>query len=262
MPSTSYRLRPRQLVTALLPVVAALAFSACSGPTPNTTFSHHTEFNRVIDAIWDRLLLLGSIVFVVVELALIYTIVRFRARPGGEAKHIHGHTALEIAWTAIPAIILVFIAIPTVRGIFRTQAKAVPNALQVEVIGHQWWWEFRYPEYGVVTANELYLPLGRTVNFALRTKDVLHSFWVPQLGGKRDLISNHTNYIWFTPDSIGETSAWNGFCVEYCGTSHANMRFRAFTVQPVIPSATGPAPQSAAGVLATVQDGSFSAGYT
>ena len=105
----------------------------------------------------------------------------------------------------------------------------MPNALQVQVIGHQWWWEFRYPQYGVITANELYLPVGRTANFALTTKDVLHSFWIPQLNGKRDLISNHTNYIWFTPDS---SFAWNGFCAEYCGTSHANMRFKVFTVTP------------------------------
>ena len=71
------------------------------------------------------------------------------------------------------------------------------------MIGHQWWWEFRYPQYGVITANELYLPVGRTVNFTLKTSDVIHSFWIPQLGGKRDLISNHTNHLWFTPDSIG-----------------------------------------------------------
>jgi cytochrome c oxidase subunit 2 len=121
--------------------------------------------------------------------------------------------------------------VPTVRTIFKTQAKAKADALQVEVIGHQWWWEFRYPQYKITTANELYLPVGRTVNFTLRTEDVLHSFWIPQLGGKRDLITNHPNYLWFTPDSVGE-QAWNGACAEYCGTSHANMRFRTFTVTP------------------------------
>jgi cytochrome c oxidase subunit 2 len=104
-----------------------------------------------------------------------------------------------------------------------------PDALLVEVVGHQWWWEFRYPQYGVVTANELYLPVGRTVNFALMTADVVHSFWIPQLGGKRDLVSNDTNHVWFTPESA---FAWNGFCAEFCGSSHANMRFRVFTVPP------------------------------
>ncbi len=155
---------------------------------------------------------------------------------------MHGNTTLEIAWTIAPAVILTFIAIPTVRTIFRTQARAVPNALQVEVVGHQWWWEFRYPQYTtrtptgrvdtLVTANDLYLPIGRTANFTLRTKDVLHSFWIPQLGGKRDLISNHTNYLWFTPDTSLSTTVFNGSCNEYCGASHANMRFRTFVVTP------------------------------
>jgi cytochrome c oxidase subunit 2 len=144
---------------------------------------------------------------------------------------VHGNTTLEIAWTLIPAIILIVIAVPTVRAIFRTQAKAVPGALQVQVIGHQWWWEFKYPQYGITTANELYLPIGRTVNFELHSADVIHSFWIPRLGGKRDLIANHTNYLWFTPDSVSE-NAFNGSCNEYCGASHANMRFRAFTVTP------------------------------
>jgi cytochrome c oxidase subunit 2 len=145
---------------------------------------------------------------------------------------VHGNTTIEILWTAIPAVILIFIAIPTVRTIFKTQAKAAPDALQVEVIGHQWWWEFKYPQLGITTANELYLPNGRTVNFQLKTIDVLHSFWIPQMGGKRDLISNRTNYLWFTPNKDLGTKAWNGFCAEFCGPSHANMKFRLYTVTP------------------------------
>jgi cytochrome c oxidase subunit II len=103
--------------------------------------------------------------------------------------------------------------------------------LQVDVIGHQWWWEFRYPEQNIVTANELYIPTGRPVNFTLRSQDVIHSFWIPQLGGKRDVVSNRTNHLWYTPDSVG-TQAFNGSCNEFCGASHANMRFRAYTVSP------------------------------
>ena len=228
--------RPRWLATALLTGALALALTACSATSateyPNSTFNHHTEFNTAIDALWDRLLFLGTIVFVLVEGILIYVVVRYRRRPGqAEPRHVHGNTTLEIAWTLIPAVILIVIAVPTVRAIFRTQAKAVPGALQVQVIGHQWWWEFKYPQYGITTANELYLPIGRTVNFELKTADVIHSFWIPRLGGKRDLVSNHTNYLWFTPDSVSE-NAFNGSCNEYCGASHANMRFRAFTVTP------------------------------
>lgn len=228
----------RRVPASLLIGALALGLAACGGDQPNitdypnTTFEHRTEFNAALDFLWDRLLLWGTIVFVLVEALLIYTIVKFRRREGGpEPKQVHGNTALEITWTVIPAIILVFIAIPTVRTVFQTQATVRADALQVEAIGHQWWWEFRYPQYpGLVTANELYLPVGRTVNFALVTKDVLHSFWIPRLGGKRDLISNRTNYLWFTPDSAFGEAALNGMCAEYCGDSHANMKFRVFVV--------------------------------
>ena len=84
----------------------------------------------------------------------------------------------------------------------------------------------------MTTANEIYIPMGRTVNFRLRSADVIHSFWTPQLGGKRDVVTNRTNYLWYTPDSTAGGMVWNGFCVEYCGSSHANMRFRVFTVTP------------------------------
>jgi len=225
--------RPRRLASAALLGALALGLAACGGEYPNSTFNHTSEFNTNIDGLWDTLVFWGTIVFVGVEAALVYTIFRFRNRPGaGKPKQVHGNTAIEIAWTAIPAVILIFIAVPTVSTIFKTQAKAAPDALQVEVIGHQWWWEFRYPQYGITTANELYLPNGRTVNFQLKTVDVLHSFWIPQLGGKRDLISNKTNYLWFTPNADLPSSAFNGFCAEFCGPSHANMRFRVFSVTP------------------------------
>jgi cytochrome c oxidase subunit 2 len=222
-------LRMRWLTPALA-LLLLVGLSACNSFAPNTIFGAHSEFGHSVDLLTRRLLYLGVVVFILVEALLLVILVKFRDRDGNrEAKQFHGNSTLEIGWTLIPAVILAFIAVPTIKTIFQTQAKAIPGALQVEVIGHQWWWEFRYPQYGVVTANELYLPVGRTANFALTTKDVLHSFWAPQLNGKRDLISNHTNYIWFTPDTA---FAWNGFCAEYCGTSHANMRFKVFTVAP------------------------------
>ena len=208
----------------------SVALAACSSRVPNSTLTPQTEFARDIDELFDILLIGGVVVLVLVFVALLFVVVRYRHRAGApEPKAIHGSAVLEIVWTLIPAVILAFIAVPTVRTIFRTQAEAGPNALVVEVVGHQWWWEFRYPQYGVVTANELYLPVGRTVDFALTTADVLHSFWIPQLGGKRDLVSNDTNHVWFTPE---RAFSWNGFCAEYCGSSHANMRFRVFTVSP------------------------------
>jgi cytochrome c oxidase subunit 2 len=210
-----------------------LALGACSQEYPNSTFNPTTDFNTDIIALWDSLLFWGTVVFVVVEVLLLWTLWRYRRRPDGpEPTNVHGHTALEITWTVLPAVILVMIAIPTVRTIFRTQAPAPAGSLQVEVIGHQWWWEFRYPELGITTANELYIPVGRTVNFQLTTADVIHSFWIPQLGGKRDLIGNRVNHMWFTPDPAMTTQVFNGSCNEFCGTSHANMKFRTFAVQP------------------------------
>ena len=225
--------RLRRLASYAFFGALAIAAVACNEAHPNTTLVPHSDFGREIDFLWDRLLLLGTIVFVLVEGALIFIVIKYRRRENQQTPpQTHGSTKLEITWTLIPAVILVFIAVPTVRTIFITQAQAAPGSLNIDVTGHQWWWEFRYPEYGVTTANEIYLPVGRTVNFRLRSADVIHSFWTPQLGGKRDVIPNRTNYLWYTPDSSTASSVWNGFCAEYCGASHANMRFRVFTVTP------------------------------
>jgi cytochrome c oxidase subunit 2 len=277
--------RLRRIASFGMMAVLVLALAACE-QHPNTTFTPHSEYGRAIDLLWDRLLLLGTIVFVLVECALIYIVLRYRKHEGDQRPpQTHGNVVIEIFWTLIPAFILLFIAVPTVRTIFKTQAKAVAGALQIEVIGHQWWWEFRYPEYGIITANEIYIPTGRTVNFKLTSNDVIHSFWAPQLGGKRDLITNRTNYIWLTPDSTMESSEWNGFCTEYCGTSHGKMRFRVFTVKPdqfaswvanerrpAVFGATAaptpaPTPAPAAGaatpaMIVPVSEGSVESGYT
>ncbi|HJP84620.1 MAG TPA: cytochrome c oxidase subunit II, partial [Gemmatimonadaceae bacterium] len=223
--------RLRRLASFALVVAIAFAAASCNEAHPNSTLTPHSDLGREIDFLWDRLLLLGTIVFVLVEAALLYVVIRYRRRENQPTPpQTHGNTKLEIAWTLIPALILVFIAVPTVKTIFITQAQAAPGSLNIDVTGHQWWWEFRYPDYGVITANEIYLPVGRTVNFRLRSADVIHSFWTPELGGKRDVVTNRTNYIWYTPDTAVAGDVWNGFCVEYCGSSHANMRFRVFTV--------------------------------
>ena len=225
--------RLRRLASYALLAAVVLVAVSCNEAHPNTTLDPRSDLGREIDLLWDRLLLLGTIVFILVEAALIYVVFKYRRRENqGTPPQTHGSTKLEITWTLLPAVILVFIAVPTVRTIFITQAQAAPGSLNIDVTAHQWWWEFRYPEYGVTTANEIYIPVGRTVNFRLRSADVLHSFWTPQLGGKRDVITNRTNYLWFTADSSTTSNVWNGFCAEYCGSSHANMRFRVFTVSP------------------------------
>jgi cytochrome c oxidase subunit 2 len=223
-------LRPRRLAKAALTVALPSLIAGCV-QNPNSVFHSRTDFNRDVGGLFSLLIWLGLLVFVFTEVMLIWAMWKYRHRPGTprQPEQVHGNTRLEILWTVIPAVVLAVIAVPTVQATFKTQGRARADALQIEVIGHQWWWEFKYPQYGVVTANEVYLPIGRTVNFALKTHDVLHSFWIPALGGKRDVVNNRTNYLWFTPDSTTE-DAFNGFCAEFCGVSHANMRFKAYTV--------------------------------
>jgi cytochrome c oxidase subunit II len=207
-------------------VSAALALSACAGPFPQSTLSPHSDFGRSIDQLFTDIFWWAAFVFVVVELLLVVAVVRFRHREGRPApRATHGHTLLEIAWTLAPAVILVFVAVPTVRTVFATAGDAPADALQVEVIGHQWWWEYRYPGLGITTANELHVPVHQPVAVSITGADVIHSFWIPALGGKRDAIPGHVNRIAFRADTVGD---YSGQCAEFCGASHANMRFRVF----------------------------------
>ncbi len=210
----------------LLGTLLALgSIAACAGPFPQSTLSPTSDFGHSIDRLFRGIFWWAVGVFIVVEGILLYSVIRFRHRAGAPApvQH-HGHTMLEIAWTLAPALILVVIAVPTVQTIFAT-ATAPPGSLRVEVIGHQWWWEYRYPDLGIVTANELHVPVGKPVSVDITSADVIHAWWTPKLGGKRDAIPGHHNEISFTADSVGE---YMGQCVEYCGASHANMRLRTF----------------------------------
>jgi cytochrome c oxidase subunit 2 len=211
---------PRLLAAILL------AATGCGGPFPQSTLAPRSDLGAQVDTLFTSIFWWAVVVFAIVEGLLLFVIIRYRRRPGaGQPSALHGHTALEIGWTLAPALILVFIAVPTMRTIFATAARAPAGALRVEVIGHQWWWEYRYPDLGIVTANEMHLPLGRPVELAMTSADVIHSFWAPGLGGKRDLTPGRITRIAFTADSLGEVA---GQCAEFCGASHANMRLRVF----------------------------------
>lgn len=215
----------RRATTASIVLIGIVVLLGCGAEHPQSVFRPTSDFASRLDDLFRQILWLAAGVFVVVAGALGYTIFRWRERPDGERpREVHGHVGLEIGWTLAPALILVAIAIPTVRTIFIIDnAPDAEEALVLEVVGRQWWWEFRYPELGIVTANEAHLPVGRTIDVRLRTADVVHSFWVPRLGGKRDLVPGRENRIWFTPDSAG---VFWGQCAEYCGTAHALMGFR------------------------------------
>ena len=214
----------RHLILLFLSLVAILLIVSCGD---QSTFDAKGEIaRRQLELFWI-IFGLGTFVFVIVEGVLIYSAFRFRRRPGdGIPKQVHGHTKLEVAWTIAPAIILVGIAIPTLIVLFDTDIKAAPTdvpKIEVEVIAHQWWFEFRYPELGVATANELHVPVGARVDLALHSDDVIHSFWVPNLGGKLDIVPRNVNETWFIAD---ETGIYKGQCAEFCGYAHALMRFR------------------------------------
>jgi cytochrome c oxidase subunit 2 len=210
------------LGAAVVAVVVPLGLAACEGPFPQSTLHPTSDFSGAIDDLYRTIFWFAVGVFVVVQGLLFYVVVRYRARPGGEARHIHGSTALEIAWTLAPAVVLVFIAVPTMQTIFEVDGRPSTDALEVEVVGHQWWWEFKYPQLGITTANELHVPVGRPVSLTMTSADVIHSFWVPRLGGKRDAMPGRTTRLAFTADSA---AAFSGQCAEFCGESHANMRF-------------------------------------
>jgi cytochrome c oxidase subunit 2 len=176
-------------------------------------------------------------IFLVVGGLLAFTIVRFRGtrNDGDEPAQVYGSNRIEIAWTVIPILIVLVLTMATARSVVTIQNKRAPaDALQVTVIGHQWWWEIRYPRLGFVTANELHVPLSRINKPALtflklQSADVAHSFWVPQLSGKTDLIPNRTNSMWIDPRQEG---TFLGNCAEYCGTQHANMLLRVIVQSP------------------------------
>ncbi|HEY2954249.1 MAG TPA: cytochrome c oxidase subunit II [Candidatus Eisenbacteria bacterium] len=215
----------RSLAALAVALLACLFLGGCTlQEFPQSTLHPQGDVAREIQSLLEQLVFWVAIIFVLVQGALIYAVVRFRARPGApDPKPVHGNTTLEIAWTIAPAVILALVAVPTVLTIFHTQGKPPANALTVKVIGHQWWWEFQYPEYGVTTGSEMHVPLGRAVGVDIESADVAHSFWLPAMAGKRDALPNHTNHLWFTAESTG---VFPGQCAELCGISHANMRMK------------------------------------
>ena len=176
-------------------------------------------------------------IFLVVFTLLAYAVVKFRRRTttdGREPPQVYGSTQLELAWTVIPVLIVVILFLAAARVIAGIQNAPKPdNAIEVTVIGHQFWWEYRYPSLKVVTANELHIPVSDPAHptptfLTLLSADTDHSFWVPRLAGKTDLIPNHPNSMWVDPH---ETGLFLGQCAQYCGTQHALMLLRVY-VQP------------------------------
>jgi len=170
-----------------------------------------------------------GIIFVVTQGALVWSLIRYRARGDEttEPPQIYGSNPIELAWTVIPILIVFILFLVTTRTIYSLDMQEPPEgALRVKVTGHQWWWEFEYLDLDFVTAGELHVPKGVPVFLDLRSADVIHSFWVPRLSGKTDCIPNRENHLWFQADEIG---TWYGQCAEFCGTQHAKMLIRVIS---------------------------------
>ncbi len=179
-------------------------------------------------------------IFVVVGGLLLYALLRFRYRPSDpsaaqEPAQIYGSNQIELSWTVIPILLVFMLFLATARVIFSTEhARKPAQALDVTVIGHQFWWEYRYPGLGIVTANELHIPVSDKKNptptyLTMSSADTDHSFWVPRLAGKMDLIPNKINTMWIDPQEPG---LYLGQCAQYCGAQHAKMLLRVYADTP------------------------------
>lgn len=212
--------------------VFLVGLTACSyspqstlDPRSNTAVA---EYDLLVPIFWAAV-----VVFVIVEALLVYSVFRFRSRgdPNAIPVQFHGNTSLEIGWTIAPAIVLgvIFLMTAQTLNVVHSPPAAAASGINVHVIGHQWWWEFQYPDLltaegkPITTASDAHIPAGQVINYTLESVDVIHSFWVPQLGGKTDVIPGHTNRGFFNAPQVGQYFAQ---CAEFCGTQHAQMRFR------------------------------------
>lgn len=225
-------IRRHRFLALFLLAGALVTLAGCEMAShPRSTISPVSDFGWAIQNVYKQIFWWSAGIFVVVESLLLIAIFRFRVKEGSHEKpeQVHGNMPLEIAWTIVPAIILVFIAVPTIRTIFAVSAPAPPNAIRVKVTGQQWFWHFEYPDLGVRTANEMHVPVGRPVEVQLYAADIIHSFWVPRVGGKRDVVPGRTNRQVFTVQKPG---LYHGQCAEFCGVSHALMRFDLVAEDP------------------------------
>lgn len=236
---------PRLHIHMLIPMLS----EALRGPgsslfdrlftSPESIFAPRSAPAHEIFQLSMFVLIVTAAIFVTVAGLLLHVILRYRQRPSDdnhEPPQIYGSNQIELAWTVIPILIVIVLFLTSVRVIFSIQHAPEPKqALDVTVVGHQWWWEFRYPKYGIVTANELHVPVSNDPNqpmpayLKLVSADVDHSFWVPRLAGKTDLMAGQVNDMWIQPEATG---IYYGQCAQFCGLEHARMLIRVYAQTP------------------------------
>jgi cytochrome c oxidase subunit 2 len=238
------RKRPRRAADALLLLLSLAGHAAWAAPTDNiiyqtpSTFDAHSGPAQLIQHLSFFVIQITAAIFIVVASLWVYIVIRFRQRDpndDSEPPQVYGSTQIELAWTVIPVLIVVVLFLTTARILFAIQDQKIPPAaIKADVVGHQFWWEFRYSAYGFNTAGELHVPVSTaqapmTTSLHLLSADVDHSFWVPALFGKIDSIPNRVNSIWFTPDKVG---LYVGQCAQFCGMEHAKMLLRVYVETP------------------------------
>lgn len=229
--------RPRILLGFVFAIISTSAGAWARSSTSTNIFSPDSTPADSIYALSLFVLTVTGAIFVIVCSLLVYSAVKFRKRAdddGREPVQIYGSNQLELAWTVIPVLIVVVLFLTTARVIHGVQdAPQPPGAIEVTVVGHQFWWEYQYPQYGFVTANELHVPVSDSQHptptfMTLLSADTDHSYWVPRLAGKTDLVPNQVNHMWIDPH---ETGLYLGQCAQYCGIQHAKMLLRVY-VEP------------------------------
>lgn len=259
----------------LLLAVLAFALAAC-GEAPQNVLDPQGPFAEQPDTLFRYVILIALGVFVVVQALIIYAVVKYRDK-GDDSPlpaQVHGNTRMELVWTIVPALILAGIAVPTIQTVFDL-AETPEGAMEIEVIGHRWWWEYRYPGMGadgqdIITANEMVIPVDTPIHLKMTAEEsgsadnaVIHSYWVPALAGKQDVAPGRITTLNMQADTTG---VFQGQCTEYCGLSHAYMRNYATVVtqdefDQWLQEQSQPAPEPAEGSLAARGKELFSQGF-
>jgi cytochrome c oxidase subunit 2 len=235
---------PGSAAYALLLLLSVAGRAAWAVPSDNivyqtpSTFQPHSGPALLIHHLSLFVIQITGAIFIVVSALWLYVVIRYRQRDpqdDSEPPQVYGSTQIELAWTVIPVLIVVVLFLTTARILFAIQDQKMPaTALTADVVGHQFWWEFRYTQYGFNTAGEMHVPVSTeqapmTTSLRLLSADVDHSFWVPALFGKIDSIPNRVNKVWFNPDKVG---MYVGQCAQFCGVEHAKMLLRVYVQTP------------------------------